>query len=286
VRFAFISGEKEAWPVAVMCRVLKVSKSGFYAYQKRAESVHARDDRRLGVLCLEAHNVAKKRYGSPRVHKALKAMGVNVGRKRVARLMREQKLYVRPRRRWATTTESAHHQPTAPNLLNRDFKPPAPNKAWVGDVTYLRTPDGFMYLAVVIDLFSRFVVGWAVGALNDRHLVVKALEMAVQRRRPDPGLVHHTDRGSTYASEAFQNVLTANEMQCSMSRLGNCWDNAVAESFFKTFKTEEGADFADAGDVRQRTFKYIELFYNQDRLHSTLGHMSPANYEKSVWKAA
>lgn len=279
MKFAFILGER-AWTVAMMCRVLKVSRSGFYAFVARKECLHARKDRQLRVLCVEAHVLGRQKYGSPRVHRALKAKGIRTSKKRVARLMRECRIHVRPRKRWTTTTDSAHAMTAAPNLLNREFKPSEPNRLWAGDVTYLRTPDGFMYLAVVIDLFSRLVVGWAVSGLNDRHLAVKALEMAVERRRPSPGLLHHTDRGSPYASEDFQQALEVNGMVCSMSRLGNCWDNAVVESFFKTFKAEEGEDFEGASDVRARVFDYIEVFFNQTRLHSTLGYLSPANYEK------
>ena len=279
--FAFIDGEK-AFPVSVMCRVLRVSRSGFYAFRHRAESHHTREDRRLGVLCVEAHKRSHRQcYGAPRVLRELKTAGVRISGKRVARLLREQNIRVRPRRRCTTTTDSAHALVTAPNLLDRNFTPSAQNGSWAGDVTYLSTPDGFIYLAVVIDLFSRFVVGWAVSALNDRHLALKAIEMATRRRRPEPGLLHHTDRGSPYASEDYQDFLDGSGMTCSMSRRGNCWDNAVVESFFKTFKAEEGERFESAHDVKTRVFEYVEVFFNRVRQHSTLGYKSPAAYEQA-----
>ena len=282
--FAFIDGEK-AFPVSIMCRVLGVSKSGFYAFRRRAESHHTREDRRLGVLCVEAHQRSHRQcYGAPRVHRELKTAGIRISGKRVARLMRERSIRVRPRRRWTTTTDSAHALVTAPNLLDRNFKPSAPDESWAGDVTYLWTSEGFVYLAVIIDLFSRFVVGWAVSALNDRHLALKAVEMATRRRQPKPGLLHHTDRGSPYASEDYQDFLDDSGMICSMSRRGNCWDYAVVESFFKTFKAEEGERFESAHDVKRRVFEYIEVFFNRTRQHSTLGHMSPAAYEAAQAK--
>jgi len=286
VIFAFIQGEK-AFPVSVMCRVLGVSKSGFYAFRGRAESHHAREDRRLGVLCAEAHQRSHRQcYGAPRVHRELKSAGVRISGKRVARLLREKNIRVRPRRRWTTTTDSAHALVTAPNLLDRNFAPVGPDESWAGDVTYLWTPEGFIYLAVIIDLFSRFVVGWAVSALNDRHLALKAVEMATWRRQPACGLLHHTDRGSPYASEDYQDFLNDNGMICSMSRRGNCWDNAVVESFFKTFKAEEGEKFESAHEVKQRVFEYIEVFFNQTRQHSTLGYLSPAAYENARARSA
>ena len=279
MKFAFIDAEK-AFPVSVMCRILGVSRSGLYAFRRREESLHSREDRRYRLLCREAHERSRQGcYGAPRVHRELKNAGIRISKKRVARLLREERIHVRPRRRWAKTTDSGHALPTAPNLLNREFTPTAPNQRWAGDVTYLRTPQGFMYLAVVIDLFSRFVVGWAVSALNDRHLALKAVEMAHRRRRPERGLLHHTDRGSPYASEDYQHFLDVNGMVCSMSRRGNCWDNAVVESFFKTFKAEEGEAFDSAHDVKCRVFDYVEVFFNQTRLHSTLGHQSPAAHE-------
>ena len=282
MKFAFIDAEKAEVPVAAMCRALKVSKSGYYASRRRAESSHAKEDRRLRVLCKEAHERSRRNYGSPRIHEALKKQGEHVSRKRVVRLMKLEGIAGKRRRRWTRTTDSNHEFPIALNLLNRDFTPAAPNQCWAGDVTFLRTPYGFVYLAVVLDLFSRFVIGWAVSAVNDRNLVLAALRMALKRRCPGPGLLHHTDQGSPYASEDYQRVLDDNDIVCSMSRRGNCYDNAAVESFFGTFKTELAEDFESAADVKTQAFDYIEIFYNQQRMHSALGQESPADYERAA----
>jgi transposase InsO family protein len=282
MKFAFIKAEKANVPVTVLCRVLRVSPSGYYASLKRPESKHAREDRRLRVLCREAHERSRANYGSVRVHKALQKQDVKVSRKRVCRLMKLEGIAGKRRRRWTRTTQSVVGAPTALNLLNRDFSPKQPNQCWAGDVTFLRTPYGFVYLAVIIDLFSRYVVGWAVSAVNDANLVQAALRAALQRRCPPRGLLHHSDQGSTYTSENYQQLLDANGVVCSMSRRGNCYDNAVVESFFGTFKTELAEDFESAADVKRQTFDYIEVFYNQQRMHSALGDQSPAEYERAA----
>lgn len=282
MRFAFIQAEKANAPVKVLCRALRVSPSGYYASRKRPESKHAKEDRRLRVLCREAHERSRGNYGSVRVHKVLQKQDVNVSRKRVCRLMKLEGIAGKRRRRWTRTTESAVGVPTAVNLLNRDFSPKQPNQCWAGDVTFLRTPYGFVYLAVIIDLFSRYVVGWSVSALNDANLVQAALRAALQRRCPPRGLLHHSDQGSTYTSENYQQLLDANGIVCSMSRRGNCYDNAVVESFFGTFKTELAEDFESAADVKRQAFDYIEVFYNQQRMHSALGDLSPAEYERAA----
>lgn len=282
MKFAFIKEEKAKVPVTVLCRVLRVSPSGYYASLKRPESNHAREDRRLRVLCREAHARSRGNYGSVRVHKALQKQDVKVSRKRVCRLMHLEGIAGKRRRRWTRTTESVVGAPTALNLLNRDFSPKQPNQCWAGDVTFLRTPYGFVYLAVIIDLFSRYVVGWSVSALNDANLVQAALRAALQRRCPPRGLLHHSDQGSTYTSENYQQLLDANGIVCSMSRRGNCYDNAVVESFFGTFKTELAEDFESAADVKRQAFDYIEVFYNQQRMHSALGDQSPAEYERAA----
>ncbi len=281
MKFSFISSEK-AIPVSVMCKVLGVSRSGYYASLRRGESQHARDDRRLAVLCREAHERSGRRYGSPRVYKSLQGAGVRVSKKRVARLMKEQGIYVRPRRKWRKTVDTGHALPVAENILDRAFDVEEPNQAWAGDVTELWTPQGRIFLAVVVDLFSRHVVGWALSAFNDRHLALRALQMARQRRRPGPGLLHHTDRGSPYASEDYQDALEEGGFVCSMSRKGNCYDNAVVESFFKTFKAECGEKFGSPAALKREAFEYIEVFYNQKRMHSALGYMSPAEYEEKA----
>lgn len=280
MRFAFIAAEKASFPVAFMCRHLGVSPSGFHAWRKRPESQRAIEDRRLAVLVREAHETGRKVYGSPRVHEELKAQGLRLSRKRVIRLMQEQGLKGKTRRRWVRTTHSKHGLPVAPNLLARKFEASGPDQRWVGDITYLRTGEGWLFLAVVLDLYSRMVVGWAVSALIDRHLVLKALDMALKRRGPGPGLLHHSDRGSQYASEDYQKVLEARGITCSMSRKGNCHDNAAMESWFGTLKTELGETFETHAEGKRKLFDYIELFYNQKRRHSTLGYVSPAEFER------
>ena len=282
MKFAFIEASKATIPVELHCNVLGVSRSGFYAWLKRPESAHAKQDRRLRVLCREAHERSRRTYGSPRIHRSLKRQGVPVSRKRVVRLMKIEGIAGKRRRRWTRTTKSEASVVAAPNILNRNFSPNAPNKSWVGDVTFLRTPFGFVYLAVVLDLFSRFVVGWALSAVNDRNLALAALQAAVQRRCPAPGLLAHTDQGSPYTSEDYQRALSDSGIICSMSRRGNCYDNAVMESFFGTFKTELGEDFENAADAKAMAFDFIEIFYNQQRMHSTLGYVSPAEYERAV----
>ena len=224
---------------------------------------------------------SRKRYGSPRVYEDLIDQDVHVGRKRVVRLMQEQGLVARARKRFKMTTMSDHDQPVAANLLDRQFEAAAPNQRWVGDTTELVIgSSGKLYLAAILDLYSRFLVGWAVSAVNDRHLTIKALEMALKRRCPDAGLLHHSDQGCTYASQDYQGVLNAHGITCSMSRRGNCYDNAVMESFFSTLKSELGEHFESCGEAKMELFDYIEVFYNQRRRHSTLGQISPAEFER------
>jgi transposase InsO family protein len=259
-----------------------VTRAGFYAWQRRPESAHAQTDRRLRVVVRAAFERRRRRYGSPRIHRDLRDEDVRVSRKRVVRLMREEGLQARPRKRFKATTDSNHSEPVAPNVLAREFTAAAPNQRWVGDTTELLIGPGRakLYLAVLLDLFSRFIVGWALSAVNDRHLVLKALRMAIQRRCPDAGLLHHSDRGSPYASEDYQRVLDANEITCSMSRRGDCYDNAAMESLFSTVKTELGEHFDSYSDAKRQVFDYIELFYNPQRRHSTLDYVSPAMYER------
>ena len=280
MKFAFISEEKVAFPVAVLCRLLAVSPSGFYATHGRPRSLHARRDDKLAEQVVEAHAASKGRYGSPRVHAELRAAGERVGRKRVARLMREKKLAARTRRRFRTTTDSKHDFPIAPNVLERDFTASAPDRAWVTDITFVWTAQGWLYLAVILDLFSRRVVGWATSQNVDRHLALAALDTALARR-PTAGLVHHSDRGSTYASSDYRKALDARGLECSMSRKGDCWDNAVAESFFSTLKRElEGIDdFESRAGAALSIGDYIDGFYNVQRRHSAINYTSPVEFE-------
>jgi len=267
--------------VIALCRNLDVTPTGFYAWQTRPESRHSRDDRRLKVLIHTSFVESRRNYGSPRVHDDLIDLQERVSRKRVVRLMQEDGLKARVRKRYKHTTMSEHDQPVAANLLDRQFKAHAPNQRWVGDTTeFVIGTSSKLYLAVILDLFSRFVVGWAVSAVNDRHLTIKALAMALKRRCPSSGLLHHSDQGCTYASEDYQDVLDAHGIVCSMSRRGNCYDNAVMESFFSTVKNELADQFASHGDAKMELFDYIEVFYNQRRRHSTVGRISPAAFER------
>jgi transposase InsO family protein len=264
-----------------MCHVLGISASGYYAWCRRSESAHAQRDRQLRVLVRASFDASKERYGSPRIHEDLREQHVHVSRKRVIRLMQEDGLQARARKRYKLTTMSEHDQPVAANVLDRQFVAAAPNQRWVGDTTELVIGEsGKLYLAAVLDLFSRFIVGWALSAVNDRHLTIKALEMALQRRRPMIGLLHHSDQGCTYASADYQAVLETRGMVCSMSRRGDCYDNAVMESFFSTVKSELGERFESHGLAKMAVFDYIEVFYNQRRRHSTLGQISPAAFEE------
>ena len=283
---AWVEAERAEFPTASLCRTLRISRSGFYAARDRSESTHATDDRRLLVLIRASFEESRKWYGSPRVYEDLVEQGIRVSPKRVARLMQEDGLIARPRKRFKVTTMSDHDQPIAANLLDRQFQAEAPNQRWVGDTSeFVIGGSGKLYLAVILDLFSRFVVGWAVSAVNDRHVTIKALEMAIKRRCPEAGLLHHSDRGCTYASEDYRAVLDAKGITCSMSRRGDCYDNAVMESFFSTVKNELGEHFESHGDAKMELFDYIEVFYNQRRRHSTLGQISPAAFERRTHAA-
>jgi transposase InsO family protein len=282
VKFPFIDAEKASYPIAILCRALQVSRAGFYAWIGRPPSPRAVEDRRLSVLVREAHERSRKTYGSPRVHAELAAHEVFVSRKRVIRLMQAEKIVARQRRRYRCTTMSDHDQPVAANLLDRNFEAAGPNRKWVGDTTEIVTNEGRLYLAAIVDLFSRFVVGWALSSSNNRHLTVKALEMALRRRGPTGDLLHHSDQGSTYASEDYQDVLDARRITCSMSRRGNCYDNAAMESWFSTLKSELGERFETNAAAKEKLFDYIEVFYNQQRRHSAIGYVSPAEFEKAA----
>ena len=258
-----------------------MTRSGFYAWQHRPDSTYTREDRGLKVLVHALFDASKQRYGSPRVHEDLIEQDERVSRKRLIRLMQEDGLVARARKRYKRTTMSDHDQPVAAKLLDRQFEADAPNQRWVGDTTeFVIGGSGKLYLAAILDLCSRFTVGWAVSAVHDRHVTIKALEMALKRRCPDIGLLHHSDQGCTYASEDYQDILEARGILCSMSRRGNCWDNAVMASFFSTVKSELGERFDSNGEAKMALFDYIEVFYTQRRRHSTLGQISPATFER------
>ena len=281
MRFAFIV-EKAELGVTRLCRALAVSRSGYYAWRKRLPSAHQIEDDRLKLQIHEVHRLGRGVYGRPRVHRALRKIGVFISGKRVTRLMLEDGLVGRVRRPYRCTTMSDHDQPVAANILDQVFVAAEPNQRWVGDTTELVIPNGRLFLAVILDLFSRFVVGWALSAINDRHLTLKALDMALRRRCPEAGLLHHSDQGATYASEDYQAVLIQHGIICSMSRRGNCYDNAVMESWNSTFKNELGERFDGPADAGVKTFDYIEVFYNQQRLHSSIGYLSPAEFERGA----
>jgi putative transposase len=282
VKFRFIAAERAHHSLSLLCRSLRVTRTGFYEWQGRLESAHAKRDRHLKVLVRASFAASKGRYGSPRIHRdLLEDHHEHVSRKRVIRLMQEDGLKARRRKRFKCTTMSDHDQPVAANLLDRQFTAAARDQRWVGDTTeFVIGESSKLYLAAILDLFSRFVVGWALSVNNDRHLTLKALQMALKRRYPDAGLLHHSDQGSTYASEDYQRVLDAHGITCSMSRRGNCHDNAVMEAFFSSVKTETADHFATFSEAKMELFDYLEVFYNQRRRHSTLGYISPAAFER------
>ena len=274
--------EKAHFPVAFMCRQLRVARSGFYAWCRRAPSARRAADKRLEPHLRAVFDEGRGTYGSPRVYRELRKGGHSVGRHRVARLMRAAGLRVRARRRFVVTTQSGHAYRVAPNTLGRRFEVEAPNRVWASDITYIPTRTGWLYLAVVLDLYSRRVVGWAARESLDEQLAVDALEQALEDRTPAPGLLHHSDRGVQYAADIYRQLLCCWEAECSMSRKGNCWDNAVVESFFATLKRElvHGADFDDRESAQSALFDYIEVFYNRQRQHTSLDYVSPTEYER------
>ena len=282
MRFAFINAEKANHAVRTLCRVLQVSKSGYYAYLARGPSRRTRQDEALKVRIASIHQRSGGTYGSPRVYQRLRQEDFEVGRDRVARLMRQMQVFGKPKRRYRMTTDSDHDAPVAPNLLQRDFQAERPNQRWVTDITYVWTQQSWMYLAVVMDLFSRRIVGWAMRPHLQAELALGALRMALGRRMPEPGLVHHSDRGVQYAAHVYQNVLHEHGIVCSMSRKADCWDNAVVESFFARLKTElvNRQSWRTARELKDAIGRYIEGWYNPHRLHSSLGYLSPNQFEQ------
>jgi transposase InsO family protein len=282
VRFLFIRAEKACYPLTVLCRVLEVSRSGYYAFEKRSPSMRENADRELTEQIREIHRKSRRTYGSPRVHREFRdGRRQRVGCKRVARLMRMAGIVGRRRRKFCRTTDSSHGLPVAENLLNRRFEMTQPNQGWVGDVTYIRTVAGWLYLAVILDLFSRRVVGYALSRHNDTRLALAALEAALRCRTVLSGLLHHTDQGSPYASDDYQAALKTHGIVCSMSRRGNCWDNAVSESFFSTLKSDLDLDDPESTPelAAAQVVDYIDNFYNPERRHSSLDYLSPIEYE-------
>ncbi len=264
-----------------MCRVLNVRRSGYYAWKRPRPNDRQAEAKRLDEAIRRVFDAHKGRYGSPRVWEDLKAEGWRVGRPRVARRMQALGLKARAARKFKATTQSKHTLPVAPNRLEQDFTASAPNQKWVADITYLWTGEGWLYLAVVLDLYSRLVVGWSMGERITRDLVMNALTMAVWRRQPQAGLIVHSDRGSQYASNDYQKLLAQHGFLCSMSRKGDCYDNAAMESFFHSLKVEQTEDqrYATREEAKADVFEYIEAYYNRQRRHSTLNQQSPCDFE-------
>jgi putative transposase len=285
VKFAFIKEHRRTWPVVVICRVLKVSRSGFFAWLKRPISKRQRRREELIEKIRAVHQKNRQLYGSPRVHRSLLIDGQIVCRNTVAKLMRQAKIRAKIRRRFVPrTTDSTHQQPVADNALDRNFTAKAPDRKWVADITYVPTAQGWLYLAAVLDLFSRKIVGWSMADHMKTDLVSDALQMALGRRDPSQGLLHHSDRGVQYASDEYQKLLIGHGIQVSMSGKGDCWDNAVMESFWATLKMElvYQKEYTGHLEARQSIFEYIEVFYNRQRLHSSLGYVSPESFEAAA----
>ncbi len=271
-----------------MCRVLSISSSGYYAWRARPESARARQDRELLGEIEALHAETRQSYGSPRIHKALKARGFSCGENRIARLMQLHEIKAKKPRSYKRTTDSNHAMAVAENVLDRHFSPDHPDQVWVSDITYISTRQGWLYLAVVMDLYSRRIVGWSMQPRLRRDLVLDALKMALRGRRPAQGLLHHSDRGSQYASLDYQGLLDEGGIVCSMSRRGNCWDNAPVESFFASLKREwvPAQSYRTRAEAQSDIFEYLEIWYNRRRLHSSLGYVSPVQYEATYYRTA
>lgn len=281
MRYAFITEYAGEFPVRRMCKVLSVSSSGYYDWRRRPPSERQQANERLLAAIQREHEASRQTYGSPRIHAALKRQGFNAGRNRIARLMQAHGIVGKaPKRKRPVTTQKAEGALVAPNLLVQDFTARKPNQKWLADITYIDTAEGWLYLALILDLFARRIVGWAMADHMRAELVEDALLMALGRRLPAPGLLHHSDQGGQYTSALVQSLLTANHIAVSMSHVGNCYDNAPMESFIGTLKTECATyQFATRAEARLAIFEYIEVWYNSHRLHSSLDYMPPAAFE-------
>ncbi len=282
MRFRLIEDHRDSWPVRVMCDALSVSPSGYYAWRSRPESPRKIANRELLVDISRVYRQHRERYGAPRIHAELRAEGHTISRKRVARVMRQHGIRARaPRRYRVCTTDSKHSLPVAENLLDQNFVAERPDQVWLADITYIPTGEGWLYLAVILDLFTRKVVGWAMRDHMGAELTIAALTMAIQRRRPRAGLIHHSDRGSQYAAGDYRDILRTAAIVQSMSRKGNCWDNAPMESFFGTLKTElvHQREYPDRDAARRDLFAYVEGYYNRRRRHSAIGYITPEQAE-------
>lgn len=280
MKYAWIEQQRDSYDLEGLCAALGVSASGYSSWRRGGSCRKRLTDAQMLTLIRAVYAETKGAYGSPRIWREIKDRGFPASRERVARLMKQNDIRARHKRRYKATTDSKHDLPVAPNLLDRDFAPTRPDQTWTADITYIPTAEGWLYLAVVMDLYTRMIVGWSMDARMTRELVINALRMAYFRRRPKAGLLHHSDRGSQYASHDYQAELARYGMRVSMSRKSNCWDNAPMESFFNSMKNERthGQRYATRDDARQDTFEYIEVFYNRRRRHSALGYVSPAQH--------
>ena len=286
MKYAWIDKQRDWYALEHLCAALGVSPSGFACWQRGGCRAKRLSDAQLLTLIRAIHARFKGAYGSPRVWRELKGQDLPVSRERVARLMKAHGIRARHKRRYKATTDSRHELPVAPNVLDRQFEASRPDQKWTADITYIPTAEGWLYLAVVMDLYTRMIVGWSMDARMTKDLVINALRMAYFRRRPKPGLIHHSDRGSQYCSHDYQALLAEYGMISSMSRKGNCWDNAPMESFFNSLKNERvhGQRYETREQARQDNFEYIEAFYNRSRRHSALGYVSPAQHY-AAWQA-
>ena len=282
MKYAYIDQQRHVFPVSAMCRVLSVSRSGYYDWRTRPESKRVKEDRRLLQHLRRIHQRSRLNYGIVKAWKQLNQEGIVCGRDRVARLRRAHGIYAQRRKRFVVTTRSKHRYWIAPNQLNRNFSVTKPNRVWVGDVTFIATRTGWLYLSVLLDLYSRKVVGWSMSNNNNGQLVKDSLDMAIEHRQPESGLIHHTDRGSTYAMQSYRETLEQHDIVSSMSRKRDCWDNAVAESFFANVKNEliYWRNYKNQNEARCEIFDYIEIYYNRQRLHQTLNYQSPEQFER------
>jgi putative transposase len=283
MRYQFIERHRSEYPVVTMCRVLDVARGGYYAWRARRPGPREMADQALVPKIRYYFKQSDQTYGSKRIQTDLEEAGIGCGHNRVARLMRKNDLVVKTKRRFKVkTTDSEHNLPVAPNLLNQDFVATEMDEIWLTDITYVPTTEGWLYLAAVLDLYSRKIVGWAMGDSLHRQLVIDAMQMAITARKPPPGLLHHSDRGSQYASAEYQSLLTQTKIIASMSRRGNCYDNAPMESFWGTMKRERifHRHYATRAEAKSDIFEYIEVFYNRYRRHSALGFKSPVSYEQ------
>ena len=281
MKYRFISDNRETFRVGRMCKLLNVSRSSYYAWLTRPESRRSRENRALEDKIRVLHAASHGIYGAPKIHQDLTDDGIQCGKNRVARIMRQAGIRSITHKKFKATTNSRHNFPIAPNLLNQDFTVDAPDRVWVGDITYIHTSEGWLYLSMILDLFNRKVVGWAASSRMTRQLAIDAIQMAIGRRNPEKGLLHHSDRGSQYASGDYQKILKDHGIVCSMSRKGNCYDNAVAESFFGRLKCEwvNHHRYLNRSEAIQSLFYYIEIFYNRKRRHSSIDYATPQEYE-------